>query len=159
MLISRFAPLTLVLATAALAQELPSQKVLTLDVAQVIAQEALAKCRADGYKVSVRVVDAANMLKVFLRDEGSNMVTVEVSQMKANYVMLYGRPSGPPANLAAGAPLPYPSVPGIIYAAGGVPIKIGNQLIGAVAVSGAPGGERDAACANAGLAKVAEKLK
>jgi len=159
MLLSRFAPLTLVLATAALAQDLPSTKILTLDLAQTIAQEALAKCRADGYKVSVRVVDSANMEKAFLRDDGSNMVTVEVSQMKTNFVMYYGRPSGPPANLAPGAPLPYPSVPNIIYAAGGVPIKIGTQLLGAVSVSGAPGGDKDAACANAGLAKVADKLK
>jgi uncharacterized protein GlcG (DUF336 family) len=87
------------------------------------------------------------------------MVTVEVSRMKTNFVMLYGRPSGPPANLAPGAPLPYPPVPDIIFAQGGVPIKVGNQLIGAVAVSGAPGGDKDAACANAGLAKVADKLK
>jgi uncharacterized protein GlcG (DUF336 family) len=52
-----------------------------------------------------------------------------------------------------------PPVPGTIYAMGGVPIKVGEQLIGAVSVSGAPGGDKDAACANAGLAKVADKLK
>ncbi len=159
MLISRFASLTLALTTVALSQELPTQKVLTMDLAQTIAQEAIAKCRADGYKVTVTVVDSANMLKAFLRDDGSNNVTIEVGRMKTNFVMYYGRASGPPANLAAGAPLPYPSVPGIIYALGGVPIKVGNQLIGAVSVSGAPGGERDAACANAALAKVADRLK
>src|ERR1700761_8871496 len=116
MLLSRLTTLTLILTIVALAQDLPSHKVLTLDVAQTIAQEALAKCRADGYKVSVRVVDSGNMEKAFLRDDGSNMVTVEVSQMKTNFVMFYGRPSGPPANLAPGAPLPYPSGPNIIYA-------------------------------------------
>jgi uncharacterized protein GlcG (DUF336 family) len=73
--------------------------------------------------------------------------------------MLYGRPSGPPANVAKGAPLPPVTVPGTIYAVGGVPIKAGDQLIGAISVSGAPGGERDAACANAALEKVADKLK
>jgi uncharacterized protein GlcG (DUF336 family) len=159
MFISRFAPLSLVLASAVLAQELPIQKVLTLEVANEIAQEALAKCRAQGYKVTVTVVDSANMLKAYLRDDGSNMVGIEVSRMKTNFVMYYGRPSGPPANLAPGAPLPYPVVPGIIYAAGGLPIKAGDQLIGAVGVSGAPGGANDAACASAGLAKVADKLK
>jgi uncharacterized protein GlcG (DUF336 family) len=50
-------------------------------------------------------------------------------------------------------------LPGTINAMGGVPIKVGDQLIGAVSVSGAPGGEKDAACANAALAKVADKLK
>jgi uncharacterized protein GlcG (DUF336 family) len=158
MLIKRFATFVVV-AAAALAQGLPTQKVLTLDLAQTIAQEALAKCRADGYKVTVTVVDHANMLKAFLRDDGSNNVTIEVGRMKTNYVMAYGRPSGPPANLAPGAPVPVPTVPGTIYALGGVPIKVGDQLIGAVSVSGAPGGDRDAACANAALAKVADKLK
>ena len=159
MSINRFAALTLAAASAAFAQELPTQKLLTIELAQTIAQEAMAKCRADGYKVTVTVVDHANVLKAFLRDDGSNQVTIEVGRMKANYVMAYGRASAPPANLPAGAPVPAPIMPGTTYAAGGVPIKVGNQLIGAVSVSGAPGGERDAACANAGLAKVADKLK
>jgi uncharacterized protein GlcG (DUF336 family) len=156
MSIRRFVVFTLVSTVAALAQGLPTQKVLTLDVAQTIAQEALAKCRADGYKVTVTVVDSANMLKAFLRDDGSNNVTVEVGRMKVNFVMAYGRPSAPPANAAPGA---VPIIPNVTYAQGGIPIKVGDQLIGAVSVSGAPGGERDAACASAGLAKVADKLK
>jgi len=134
-------------------------KMLTVDLAQAIAQEAMAKCRADGYKISVRVVDHANIEKAFLRDDGAGMATVQVATMKANSVMAFGRPSGPPANLPAGAPIPAPVVPGTINAMGGVPIKVGDQVIGAVAVSGAPGGDKDAACANAALTKVADKLK
>ena len=132
---------------------------LTVDLAQAIAQEAMAKCRADGYKISVRVVDHANIEKAFLRDDGAGMATVQVATMKANSVMAFGRPSGPPPNLPAGAPVPAPVVPGTINAMGGVPIKVGDQVIGAVAVSGAPGGDKDAACANAALTKVADKLK
>ena len=154
---------TLILAVAgastALAQGLPSQKVLTIEVAQTIAQEAMASCRASGYKVTVTVVDSANMLKALLRDDGAGMATVEVGRMKANTVMAFGRASGPPPNLPAGTPVPAPVVPGTINAMGGEPIKVGDQLIGAVAVSGAPGGDKDAACANAALAKVADKLK
>ena len=134
-------------------------KMLTVDVAQTIAQEAMAKCRADGYKVSVRVVDSANIEKAFLRDDGAGMATVQVATMKANTVMAFGRPSGPPANLPAGAPVPAPVVPGTINAMGGVPIKVGDQVIGAVSVSGAPGGDKDAACANAALSKVEAKLR
>jgi uncharacterized protein GlcG (DUF336 family) len=148
------------LSASALAQEgLPTQKMLTIDVAQAIAQDSMAQCRANGYKVTVTVVDSANMLKAFLRDDGAGMATVEVSRMKANSVMAFGRPSGPPANLPPGTPAPPPVVPGTINAMGGVPIKVGDQIIGAVAVSGAPGGDKDAACANAALAKVADKLK
>jgi uncharacterized protein GlcG (DUF336 family) len=146
------------LPTLAFAQ-LPTQKVMTIDVAQAIAQEAMLKCRADGYKVTVTVVDHANMLKAFLRDDGAGNATVDVGRMKTNSVMAFGRASGPPANLAPGAPVPAPVVPGTINAMGGVPIKVGDQLIGAVSVSGAPGGDKDAACANAALAKVADKLK
>ena len=150
--------LSAVMSTAAFAQ-LPTQKVLTLDVAQTIAQEALNKCRADGYKVTVTVVDGSNILKALLRDDGAGNATVEVGRMKANSVMAFGRPSGPPPNLAPGAPVPAPVLPGTINAMGGVPIKVGDQTIGAVSVSGAPGGDKDAACANAALAKVADKLR
>ncbi len=144
----------------AFAQEgLPTQKVMTIDVAETIAREAMAQCRANGYKVTVTVVDGANILKAFLRDDGAGMATVEVGRMKANSVMAFGRPSGPPPNLPPGTPVPAPVLPGTINAMGGVPIKVGNQLIGAVSVSGAPGGDKDAACANAALAKVADKLK
>ena len=147
------------LSAHASAQGLPSTKVLTVDVAQTIAQEAMASCRASGYKVSVLIVDSGNVQKAFLRDDGASMATVEVARMKANTVMGFGRPSGPPANLAPGAPVPAPILPGTVNAMGGVPIMVEDHLIGAVAVSGAPGGDKDAACANAGLAKVADKLK
>jgi uncharacterized protein GlcG (DUF336 family) len=150
----------LALSACAFAQDsLPTQKMLTIDVAHSIAQEAMMRCRADGYKVTVTVVDSANILKAFLRDDGASMATVEVGRMKANSVMAFGRPSGPPANLPPGTPAPPPVLPGTINAVGGVPIKVGDQLIGAVSVSGAPGGDKDAACANAALAKVADRLK
>jgi len=142
-----------------MAQGLPSTKVLTVDVAQTIAHEAMLACRANGYKVSVLVVDAGNLQKAFLRDDGAGIGTVEVARLKANTVMANGRPSGPPAGLPAGAPNPPSAVPGTVTFPGGVPIKVGDDLIGAVAVSGAPGGDKDAACANAALAKVADRLK
>ena len=144
---------------AAFGQGLPTQKVLTVDVAQTLAQEAMLKCRSEGYKVTVTVVDSANILKAFLRDDGASMATVEVGRMKANSVMAFGRPSGPPPNLPPGQPAPPPVLPGTINAMGGLPIKVGAQLIGAISVSGAPGGDKDAACAQAALDKVADKLK
>ena len=140
-------------------QGLPTQKVLTMEVAQEISQEAIATCRASGYKVTVMVVDGANVMKSLLRDDGATVATVETARLKANSVMVYGRPSGPPPNLPAGAPVPPPTLPGTIYGMGGVPIKVDDQIIGAIGVSGAPSGDKDAACANAGLAKVASKLK
>src|SRR5215467_5572018 len=78
-----------------LGAQLPTQKVLTVEVAQAIAQEAMMKCRATGHKVTVTVVDQANMLKAFLRDDGANNVTIDVGRMKTNFVMAYGRSSAP----------------------------------------------------------------
>jgi|ERR1700731_781277 uncharacterized protein GlcG (DUF336 family) len=146
------------LSTSAFAQ-LPSSKVLTLDAAEAIAQEALAKCRADGYKVTVLVVDALNAPKAMVRDDGATASTTEVAKMKATATMLYNRPSGPAQPPAPGTAAPPATIPGTINAQGGVPIKVGNATIGAVAVSGAPGGDKDAACANAALTKLADKLK
>jgi uncharacterized protein GlcG (DUF336 family) len=143
---------------AAFAQ-LPTTKVLTMDVAESIAQGAMAKCRADGYKVTVLVVDGMNAPKAMIRDDGAAASTAEVARMKATATMLYNRPSGPATPPPAGQAAPPATIPGTINAQGGVPIKVGEQTVGAVAVSGAPGGDKDAACANAGIAKVADKLK
>src|SRR3954464_4004759 len=147
-----------VLSTSAFAQ-LPNSKVLTMDVAQIIAQGAMEKCRADGYKVSVLVVDGLNAPKAMVRDDGATASTTEVAKMKATATMLYNRPPGPATPPPAGTAAPPATIPGTINAQGGVPIKVGDATIGAVAVSGAPGGDKDAACANAGIAKAADKLK
>ena len=145
-------------ATIASAQ-LPSTKILTLDVAQSIAQEAMAKCRADGFKVTVLVVDGLNATKAMLRDDGAAASTTEMARMKATSTMLYNRPSGPANPPPPGTPAPPAVIAGTVNAQGGVPIKVGDATIGAVAVSGAPGGDKDVVCANAALAKVADKLR
>lgn len=139
--------------------QLPPSKILTMDVAHAIAQEAMAKCRADGYKVTVLVVDALNAPKALLRDDGASAATTEVAKMKATSVMLQNRPSGPATPPPPGTPAAPAAIPGTINAQGGVPIKVGDATIGAVAVSGAPGGDKDAACANAALAKLADRLR
>ena len=161
MTFSKIAVLTsvLALATGSAFAQLPNSKVLTLDVAQAIAQETLAKCRADGYKVTVLVVDGLNATKVMLRDDGATAATAEVAKMKATAAMLYNRPSGPAQPLPAGTTAPPATIPGTINAQGAVPIKVGDATIGAVAVSGAPGGDKDAACATAALTKLADRLK
>jgi uncharacterized protein GlcG (DUF336 family) len=146
------------LSTSGFAQ-LPASRVLTLDVAETIAQEAMARCRADGYKVTVLVVDGLNAPKAMIRDDGATAATTEVAKMKATATMLYNRPSGPATPPPAGTAAPPATIPGTINAQGAVPIKVGDVTIGAVAVSGAPGGDKDAACASAGITKAAGKLK
>src|SRR6202521_27364 len=161
MKITNFALLTVAIAALSMNAfaQLPTTKVLTMDVAQTIAQAAMAKCRSDGYKVTVLVVDSLNAPKMMIRDDGATAATTEVAKMKATSTMLYNRPSGPATPVPAGMAAPPATIPGTINAQGGVPIKVGDMTIGAVAVSGAPGGDKDAACANAGITKAADKLK
>jgi uncharacterized protein GlcG (DUF336 family) len=156
-------------------QVLAQQKTLSADVAMMIAEAAVQKCRADGIKVAAKVVDATNTEKAFLRDDGAPALTVDFAQAKINTVMLTGRPSGGPGGAvvpAQGLSPQKPTFGGVVgldpasgkttmgvEAGGAVPIKIGSDLVGAVGVSGAPKPEQDLACANAGLAKVADKLK
>lgn len=150
---------TLGLSTSAFCQGLPSTKLLTFDAAKAIAQEAMAKCQADGYKVTVMVVDPMNVPIVLLRDEGAAPSSMEFAKMKATTALLFRKPSGPAQPLPPGTPPPPAQFPGTHNAPGGVPIKAGEYTIGAVGVAGAPGGEKDAVCANAGIAKIAELLK
>jgi len=156
-------PAVLMIATAvasgAIAQDLPSKKVLTLAVAQSMAQDALQSCHAKGYNVSVLVLDDAGRMKAFLRADGAGNATIDIARMKAASVLAFGRPSGPPPNLPPGQPVPPPFLPGTINAQGGLPIKVDGQLIGVIAVSGAPGGDKDAACAQEALDKAADRLR
>src|ERR1051326_8642216 len=121
--------LTIAMATVSMNAfaQLPTTKVLTMDVAQTIAQAALAKCRADGYKVTVLVVDSLNAPKALVRDDGATAATTEVAKMKAAAAMLFNRPSGPAVPLPPGQVAPLSPIPGTINAQGGLPIKVGES--------------------------------
>jgi uncharacterized protein GlcG (DUF336 family) len=149
------------LATApftALSQELVTQKAMSLDMAQAIAQGALDKCRSDGYHVSISVIDGSGVLKVFMRDDGSGLGSVDVSRRKAYTALLFKRTSAETAKIWA-LTSPVPIIEGTVALGGGVPIKAGTDVIGAIGISGAPTGDIEEVCANVGIAKVSNKLK
>jgi uncharacterized protein GlcG (DUF336 family) len=146
------------LCPAASAQELITQKVLSLDIALAIAHGALDQCRAGGFHVSVTVVDGAGLVKVQMHDDGAGPHTMDFSRKKAYSAFTFKRTSADTGKAWAAAP-PAPLITDAVGTAGGVPIKAGNDVIGAIGVSGAPGGDKDEACSNAGIAKVASKLK
>lgn len=147
-----------VLVPRAVPQELLTQKVMSLDMAQTIVQEALATCRADNFHVSISVIDGGGTLKAFLRDDGAGLGSVEVSRRKAYTALIFRRTSAETAKIWAST-TPVPIIEGTVALAGGVPIKAGNDVIGAIGISGAPDGEKEVKCANAGIARVADKLK
>ncbi|HXC13370.1 MAG TPA: heme-binding protein [Stellaceae bacterium] len=138
-----------------------SEKALSLDLAQAIAQGALAKCRADGNHVSVTVLDRDGLLKIAFRDNGAGPHTIVTSRRKAFTSVTFKQLSGQWAHrvLTDPAIAGLKDTAGTIALGGGVPIKAGTEVIGAIGVSGSPGADKDEACANAGIAGVADKLK
>ena len=142
---------------------LVTQKALSMEMAQAIIQGTVERCRADGFSVSVTVVDGSGLLKAFLRDEGNGPHTIDLSRRKAYTALTFASrfPTSLAFATARGSTLgsPMPNVEGTVGVGGGVPIKVGDVAIGAVGVSGAVGGDKDEVCANAGIAKVAHLLK
>jgi len=138
---------------------LVTQKALSNEAALAVAQGALEKCHADGYRVSLTILDGSGLVKIQVRGDGTGPHTLEHSRRKAYTALTFKRTSGETARAWASAATPPPVIEGTVAAQGGVPIKIGNEVIGAIGVSGAPGGEKDEACAVAGIGKIAELLK
>jgi uncharacterized protein GlcG (DUF336 family) len=142
-----------------MAQRLLTQKTLSVEAALSIANGALDKCRGDGYRISLTVLDASGLVKVQVRGDETGPHTLEHSRRKAYTALTFKRTSAETAKAWASAATPPPVIDGTVGAAGGVPIKAGNEVIGAIGVSGAPGGDKDEACAAAGIAKIADLLK
>jgi uncharacterized protein GlcG (DUF336 family) len=146
-----------VLTTASNAQ-LATHKDLTPAMALTIAQGALDACNKQGYRVSVHVVGRDGEVIVSVRGETPH--TYENSMRKAYTSRTTRAPSGDMTKRAKENPqLPLLVLANITTAQGALPIKVGEDVIGAVGVSGAPGGDKDEACSKAGIDKVAADLK
>jgi uncharacterized protein GlcG (DUF336 family) len=141
------------------AQTLIVQKTLSNEAALAVVQGALDKCHADGYRVSLSLLDNAGLVKVQVRGDGTGPHTLENSRRKAYTALTFKRSSGDTAKAWVAATTPPPVIEGTVGAQGGLPIKAGNEVIGAIGISGAPGGEKDEAYAAAGIAKIADLLK
>jgi uncharacterized protein GlcG (DUF336 family) len=140
--------------------QLLARKDLSLDTALTIATTAVATCKTNGYSVSVTVVGRNGEVLVQLRGDNTNPHTMENSQRKAYTSRTFRTPSGDFAKRVKDNPtLGLASLSGVIASQGALPIKIGEEVIGAVGASGAPGGEKDEACVKAGIDKVADQLK
>jgi len=150
-----------VLAASAQAQAVRSERNVSLDLANQIAAGAVAACQANGHAVAAAVVDRAGGLRALQRADNAGPHTLASSQAKAytsasarnsTLAMMEGAQKNPgAANLV--------HLPGFLLLGGGVPIKAGSEVIGAVGVGGAPGGQLDEQCALAALDKVKELLK
>jgi len=149
-------------AAAAMAQDATFQtKSLTPETALMAARAAMDSCRKSGYQVTVAVVDRAGLTQVLLRDRFAGPHTIDVAvnkawtassmRMSSAAFGVETQPGKPMSGLRAH--------PRVMAAGGGLPIEAGGSMLGSIGVSGAPGGEADEACAQAGIKVIADALE
>ncbi|MDP3820611.1 MAG: heme-binding protein [Burkholderiales bacterium] len=136
-------------------------KLLTPETALVAAQAALAHCRKAGHQVAVAVVDRSGLLQVLLRDRFAGAHTPDVATSKASTAASFRIPTADlAAETQAGKSMSgIRSAPGVMAIGGGRVIEAGGSSFGAIGISGAPGGEADDACANAGIKAIADAIE
>jgi len=152
--------LTAAFATPAAAQGVITQKTVSLAMAQTIAQAAVEKCTSMGFKTSAAVVDRGGNLIVLLHSDGAGLHTNEGAERKAFTARTFSQPSADFVKRLQDRPetaFGSRQYTRVIALAGGLPIKAGNEVIGAVGVSGSPG--KDDECSQAGIDKVADQLR
>ena len=138
-----------------------SEKNLSLELASQIAAAGVAACQANGYAVTTTVVDRAGGVRAVQRADNAGPHTLEASRLKAYTsasaknttlaIMEMAQKNPAAANLG--------DIPGYLLLGGGVPVKVGNEVIGAIGIGGAPGGHLDEQCALAALDKVKGALQ
>ena len=146
---------------AATAEGTHSIKLLTPETALKAAQAALKKCRDNGFQVTVAVVDRMGVVQVLLRDRFAGPHTVDMARSKA-YTAVSFRTNTTALAEATQAGRPQSGVrhlPGVAAVGGALMIEAGGGLLGAIGVSGAPGGKEDDACAAAGIAAIRDDLE
>jgi uncharacterized protein GlcG (DUF336 family) len=143
-------------------QALPTQKILPAILAQEAVTTAMESCRQQGFHVSAAVVDQGGNLRAFLRDDAAGPHTISSAERKAFTAASLKAPTAQFGEAIA----KNPAIAGlrnmderILLLAGGLPIKAGSAVIAGIGVGGAPSGDRDAACAQAGIDKIAGSLR
>ncbi len=140
--------------------QLVTHKDLSVTTAVTIAQTAVQTCKAQGYNVSAHVLGRNGEVLVAMRGDDTGPHTLENSMKKAWTARAQRAPSVNFANAVKTNPtIGALHLTNMVPAQGGLPIMVGDDVIGAVGVSGAPGGDKDEACAKSGLDKVAADLR
>ena len=134
------------------------EKNISIKMAMAIAETALTECTP---RVSVAILDRAGRMRVFLQGDNASPHNLELARRKAYTALTFRRPSAEWAKRTAeGDVTGQRSLTDVIPLGGGVPIMIGEDAVGAIGLSGAPGGQpKEEACAKAGIAKVADQLR
>jgi uncharacterized protein GlcG (DUF336 family) len=135
-------------------------KSLSPEVALEAAQAALKQCRADGFQVAVAVVDRFGQAQVMLRDRFAGLPAAETATSKAYTALSFHKDTSDLAKSVRSGQMDagLAQLPHIAMLAGGLVIEAGGTLLGGIGVSGAPGGDKDEACAKAGLEAIRDRI-
>ena len=134
------------------------EKNIGMELARDLATESILACREDGFSVSAVVVDKHGNQRVALRDDFASKFTLQIAEEKANATIMSGLKSGDFRAKRGDIRPELNHVDGVLMMIGGVPIISGGSRIGAIGVSGAPGGEKDEACVMKALEKFEDRL-
>jgi len=146
------------LSTAAAAEDIIKVRLMGSDLAADIARGAVQTCREMGYQVAAVVLDRAGDTMASQRDTFARRHTLEIAARKAGLSIMSGVPSVEMRDGREDIRAELNHMTGIIVMEGGIPIRAAGSLVGAVGVSGAPGGDIDADCANAGIEAVQDRI-
>lgn len=141
------------------ANDVLSVKNIGMELARDIANEAVMACRKMGYQVSAVVVDRNGIVRAALRDDLAARFTLQIAERKANTVVMSGIPSGQFRDSRSDIRPELNHINGLIMMQGGLQISAGGFRLGAIGVSGAPGGDKDEDCARKALEKIGDRLE
>ena len=135
-------------------------KSLTPEVALEAAQAALKQCRDNGFQVAVAVVDRFGQAQVMLRDRYAGLPAADTATSKAYTALSFRKSTGDLAQSIRSGQLDpgLARLPHVAMLAGGLVVEAGGTLLGGIGVSGAPGGDKDEACAKAGLDAIRDRI-
>jgi uncharacterized protein GlcG (DUF336 family) len=135
-------------------------KSLSPETALEAAQAALKQCRADGFQVAVAVVDRFGQPQVMLRDRFAGLPAADTATSKAYTALSFRAATSELAKSIKSGQMDagLARLPHVAMLAGGLAIEAGGSLLGGIGVSGAPGGDKDEACAKAGLDAIRDRI-
>lgn len=141
------------------AGDIITDKSIGMELARDLADETVMACRSAGYHVSAVVVDRFGLMRAALRDDLASRFTLEIAQRKANMTVMAWTNSGEFKDARGDIQQELNHIEGLIVMEGGLKIIAGGYNIGAIGVSGAPGGDKDAACAQAALDELIDRIE
>lgn len=142
-----------------MAADVVSNKSIGMELARDLASETIMACRKDGYHVSAVVVDRFALVRASLRDDLASRFTLEIAERKANMTVMAWTDSGDFKKAREDIRQELNHIDGLIVMEGGLKIVAGGHNIGAIGVSGAPGGDKDAACARKAIEELSDRIQ